>query len=271
MNKKRKTIGLALGSGGWRGLAHIGVIKELRENNIPIDYIAGSSAGSLIGGLYSYFGNTEKIEEIINGLDYKSFYKILLEPERHTGILKGKRVVEFLESYIGQTKIEDLVIPFRAVCADLFEAKVVEVKKGKLSTAIRASSSIPLIFKPVRRDGKLLIDGGAVLPIPVQTVRDMGADIVVAVNLYSNIFPFKMEYLNKPRLNLIAVSRISYQMLLYNLALENSKKADFVINPLIWEGQFNIFKNFINNSKTIEDGQEAARKIIPQLKKILEK
>ena len=265
---KRKTIGLALGSGGWRGLAHIGVIKELRENGIPIDYIAGCSAGSLIGGLYSYFRNTDKIEEVINGLTYRSLYKILLEPERHSGILKGKRVIEFLESYIGQTRIEDLKIPFRAISADLFSAEIVELKKGKLSTAIRASSSIPLIFKPVRRKGSLLIDGATVMPIPVSIVKNMGADIVIAVNLYSNIFPFKMEYLKKPRLNLLAVSRIGYQMVLYNLALENIKKADFVINPKIWEGHFNIFKNFINNKTTIEDGREATKQIIPQLKKL---
>jgi len=266
---KRKTIGLALGSGGWRGLAHIGVIKELKDNGIPIDYIAGCSAGSLIGGLYSYFENTDKIEETINGLTYRSLYKILLEPERHAGILKGKRVIEFLESYIGQTKIEDLNIPFTAISADLFSAKTVELKKGKLSTAIRASSSIPLIFKPVRKRGQLLIDGATVMPVPVSTVKKMGADIVIAVNLYNNIFPFKMEYLKKPRLNLLAISRIGYQMVLYNLALENCKKADIVINPIIPEGYFNIFKNFINNRTTIKDGREAAKKVIPQIKKIL--
>lgn len=270
MINKRKTIGLALGSGGWRGLAHIGVIRELEENGIPIDYIAGTSAGALIGGLYAYFQNTEKIEEIIKGLSYKSLYKILFEPERHTGILKGKRVIEFLESYIGQTKIEELDIPFRAMSADLFNAKPVEIKKGKLSTAIRASSSIPLIFKPVRKNGRYLIDGATVMPIPVSSVKKMGADIVIAVNLYNNIFPFKMEYLKKPKLTLLAISRIGYQMILYNLALENIKKADFVINPKIWEGQFNIFRNFINNKSTVKDGQEATRKIIPSLKKIIE-
>lgn len=267
--KKRKTIGLALGSGGWRGLAHIGVIKEFEKEKIPIDYIAGTSAGALIGGLYSYFQNTEKIEEIIKGLSYKSLYKILLEPERHTGILKGKRVIEFLESYIGETKVEELSIPFRAISADLFNATMVEIKDGKLSTAIRASSSIPLIFKPVRQKGRYLIDGAAVMPIPVSSVKKMGADITIAVNLYNNIFPFKMEYLKKPRLSLLAVSRIGYQMVLYNLALQNIKNADFVINPKIWEGHFNIFRNFINNKTTIKNGQDAAKKIIPEIKKIL--
>jgi len=268
--EKRKTLGLALGSGGWRGLAHLGVIKELNQNNIPIDYIAGCSAGSLIGGLYSYFEDTGKMEKIINSLSYRSLYKILLEPERHSGLIKGKKFTEFLESYIGDTKIENLNIKFTAVCADLFNAKAVELKKGKLSTAIRASASIPLIFKPVRRDGRYLIDGAAVNPIPVRAVRNMGADIVVAVNLYNNIFPFKMEYLKKPRITPLAVSRIGYQMVLYNLALQDLKEADLVVNPKIWEGHFGIFKKFVNNKSTIIDGQKAARKIIPELKKLLE-
>jgi len=270
MNNKRKTIGLALGSGGWRGLAHIGVIKELNKNKIPIDYIAGCSAGSLIGGLYAYFENTEKIEKIIDGLNYKSLYKILLEPERHTGIIKGEKLIQFLESYIGETKIEELNIPFKAVCADLFSAKAVELNKGKLSTAIRASSSVPLIFKPVKRNGRFLIDGATAIPVPVTTVREMGADIVIAVNLYNNIFPFKMDYLKKPKLNMAVIGRIAYQMVLYNFSIENIKKADLVINPKIWEGQFNIFKNFINGKRIIQDGQEATKKIIPQLKKLIE-
>jgi len=125
------------------------------------------------------------------------------------------------------------------------------------------------VFRPVKRKGQYLIDGGAVLPVPVSTVRKMGADVVVAVNLYKSIFPFKMEFLNKPKLTSWAVSRISFQMMLHSLADECVKEADVVINPKIWEGQFNIFTKFINNRATIEDGQEAARRAIPKLKKIL--
>ena len=179
----RKKIGLALGSGGWRGLAHLGVIKEFNKQGVPIDYIAGSSAGALIGGLYSYFNDTEKIEEMINGLNYKSLYNILFDPVRNSGIVGGRKYLKFLESYIGNVKIEDLKTKFAAVCSDLFEAKPVVLTTGKLSFAIRASSSIPVIFKPVKIDGHFLTDGGNVMPVPAQIVREMGADIVVAVNL----------------------------------------------------------------------------------------
>lgn len=267
--KDRKKVGLALGSGGWRGLAHIGVIKELCKEGIPIDYIAGSSTGALIGGLYSYFKDTEKIEQIVGSLTYRKLYQLLIEPGRRMGLIKGGKYVNFLESTVKGAKIEDLDVKFTAVTADLFSGKAVEIKKGKLSTAIRASSSIPLIFRPVKRKGRYLIDGAAVLPVPVGTVKKMGADIVVAVNLYDNIFPFKLEYLKKPVLTSWAVSRISFQMMLHSLARECVKNADIVINPKIWEGHFDFFNKFINNRSTIEDGQEAARKIIPKLKKLL--
>ena len=266
---KRKTIGLALGSGGWRGLAHIGVIKEFNREGIPIDFIAGSSTGALIGGLYSYFKDTEKIENIVNSFTYRKLYQLLIEPGRRLGLIKGGKYVNFLERSVKGVNIQDLPIKFAAVAADLFDAKAVEIKRGKLSTAIRASSSIPLVFRPVRRKGRYLIDGGAVMPVPVKTVKKMGADIVVAVNLYNNVFPFQLEYLKKPRLTSWAVGRISYKMMLHSLADENVKEADFVINPKIWEGHFDIFSKFINNRSTIEDGQEAARRIIPKIKKLL--
>ncbi len=266
---KRKTVGLALGSGGWRGLAHLGVIKEFRKEGIPIDYIAGCSAGSLIGGLYSYFGDTDEIEEIVNNLTYRSLFEILLDPVRQAGIIGGAKYLRFIEKYIGNVEIQDLGTKFTAVCTDLIDGKTVELDTGRLSTAIRASSSIPVVFQPVLVDGKTLVDGANVMPVPVQTARKMGADIVVAVNLYDNIFPFKMEYLRKQKLTPMTISRIAYQMLLYTLAKNNCKDADFVINPKIWEGSFGIFKKFINNNATIEDGEMAAKEIIPKIKKLL--
>lgn len=266
---KRKTVGLALGSGGWRGLAHIGVIKELKKEGIPIDFIAGSSAGALVGGLYSYFSETGKIEEIVRSLTYRSLIDILLDPVRQAGLIGGAKYLKFLENYIGDTEIKDLRTKFTAVCTDLFDGKAVEIKSGKLSTAIRASSAIPIVFSPVNVDGRTLVDGANVMPVPVKTVKEMGADIVIAVNLYNNIFPFKKEYLKHKNLTTVDLTRISYQMLLYTLAKENTKEADVVINPRIWEGNFDIFKNFVNNRTTVEDGQMAAREMIPKLKRLL--
>jgi len=129
---------------------------------------------------------------------------------------------------------------------------------------------MPTVFKPMMINGRLLVDGGNTMPVPVKMVKEMGADIVVAVNLYGKMFPYKREYLKKQELSLISVTRITYQMLIESLASENTKEADIVINPKIWEGEFNIFKNLINNQETtIEDGERAARDVIPAIKKLL--
>jgi len=265
----RKTVGLALGSGGWRGLAHLGVIKELEKEGIPIDYIAGSSAGALIGGLYSFFGGTKEIEDINRKLDYRSLYSILLDPVRGPGLIGGRKYLDFLEERVGDARIEDLKIKFTAVCSDLLEGDAIGIASGKLSTAIRASSSIPIVFKPAVINGRLLVDGGNTMPVPVKIVREMGADIVIAVNVYSNIFPFKNEYIKGEKLNYMDITKISYQMMLAELARENVKEADFVINPRILEGDFSLFKKFVNNPEAIEEGRLAARKVVAGLKEAI--
>lgn len=270
LRKINKTVGLALGSGGWRGLAHIGVIKEFEKEGVPINYIAGSSAGALIGGLYSYFGKTTDIEKIVKSLSYRSLYGILFDPARKLGLISGNKYTQFLESFIGEVKIEDLKIKFAAICSDLLQGNPIGITSGKLSEAIRASSSIPLVFKPEMINNRILIDGGNSMPVPTTVVKNMGADIVVGVNLYNNIFPFKVEDFKQQKLNSIEVTRICYQMILENLARENLKAADIVITPKIEEGHFNLFKNFVANKETtIEDGQKAAKEVLPSLKKLL--
>lgn len=266
---KRKKIGLALGAGGWRGLAHVGVIKALVKNKIPIDFIAGCSVGALVGGFYCAYNSTSKIEKIIKQFSQKDLRRLLFDFSRAAGLFKGKRLLSFLESQLNEVKIENLKIPFSAGCVDLVTAQPKIISKGLLSQAIRASISIPLIFEPVQYKDSYLIDGGAFAPIPVQIAKKMGADIVIGVNLYNNIFPFKKEYLKQKRLTKLSTLRIAYQMLLYNLALRDLQAANFAINPKIWEGRFSIFSKFVNHEKLVDLGEQATQEIIPDLKKIL--
>lgn len=266
---KRKKVGLALGSGGWRGLAHVGVIKALIKNKIPIDYIAGCSVGSLVGGFYCAFGDVSKIEDIIKNISPRMLRKLLFDFSPSAGFISGKKLLNFLDSNLKNINIEDLKIPFTASCVDLITDQPVIIDKGPLSHAIRASVSIPLIFEPVEHNGSYLIDGGAYAPIPTTIARSMGSDIVIGVNLYNNIFPFKKEYLNKGKLTKISTLRISYQMLLYNLASRDLKDADIIVNPEIWEGRFSVFSKFANNEQMIEIGEKAVEKVIKNLKNIL--
>ncbi|KKS02123.1 MAG: Phospholipase, patatin family, partial [candidate division WWE3 bacterium GW2011_GWC2_41_23] len=157
MSGNVKKVGLALGSGGWRGLAHIGVIKVLEKNGISIDYITGSSVGALIGGLYAYYGSVDELEKIVENIRYRDMINALSDPRAELGLLKGNKFVAFLEGYLKGAKIEDLKIPFKAATTDILTGETVYLEKGNLATAIRASISIPLVLAPVEIEGRKLV------------------------------------------------------------------------------------------------------------------
>lgn len=261
MKEKRKKIGLALGSGGLKGIAHIGVIKVLKENNIPIDYIAGTSAGAIVGGIYARNRDISDAEQLVRGLGYRDLIRIFFDPRFHLGLVRGKKALNFLEKYIGDIKIENLQIPFRAVASDIQTGKVVVFDKGKLSLAMRASSSVPFIFEPVKYRGHYLIDGGASQPVPVETVRQMGADIIIAVNLDRAFFS------SLQKVTIISLLKNSINLLRYHLARENIKEADIVISPQIPDLSW---VRIAQGKKLITAGEEATRKVLPQIQKLIE-
>lgn len=271
----RKKIGLALGSGGWKGIAHVGVIKALVENDIPIDFIAGSSVGSLVGGMYAALGDIYKVEEIINNFDRKDLFQIFSDPGAKTGILKGDKVVKFINSTLGKINIEDLKIPFCAVATDLLKGCPVYLTKGSLSSAIRASSSIPLLFNVPTYQDKYLIDGGAVEMIPVEAVKKMGADIVIGVNLFKNSFPITNVPRNEKEMTRSEVALITYRVVLNRLSQYCEEKSDITIGPLISlpiGGSTGIkwFNNFVKEKGIIKAGEDATLKLMSDIKKLIE-
>ncbi len=182
----RGKVGLALGSGSARGWAHIGVIKALSEAGIRADYIAGTSIGSVVGAVHAA-GRLETLEEVIRGFDWKqiaSFFDVVLPK---SGLLDGRKVSNFIRGYVRGHKIEDLPIPFRAVATDLRTGERVVLREGDIIEAVRASISVPGIFTPVKRGPLILADGALVDPVPVEVVREMGADYVIAVDLNHNL------------------------------------------------------------------------------------
>lgn len=259
--KKKLKVGLALSGGDTRGLAHIGVIKALVENNIPIDFIAGTSAGSLIGGLYSFFGNIKNVEDLINKINYKDFLDILFDPFASSGLIKGNKFLLFLEKNFNGAKIEDLSIPFQSVATNFSSGEAYFFDSGNLALAIRTSSSIPLFFDPVKIDNKLLIDGGLSIPVPAKKVKEMGADIVIAVDLYD-----REKFYQEKNKNLISTAVSSIDLLFKNLAQENIKDADFVINPKLPD--YNKM-DFIKSKEFIEIGRMETVKLIPKIKKLI--
>lgn len=183
-------IGLALGSGSARGLAHVGVIMALEAYNIPIDIIAGTSIGSVIGGLYASGATIRQLEEVALSIK-KSKTLFLIDPVfPHSGLISGDRIEKMLNQFgIKDKTFDDLKIPFAAVATDVESGAEVILNQGKVIDAIRASISIPGIFTPVKYQDYYLVDGGVVDPVPVDVVKMMGADIIIAVNL-AKISPY---------------------------------------------------------------------------------
>ena len=193
INPHHKKIGLALSGGGARGWAHIGVIRALQNANIPIDIIAGSSIGAFVGAIY-VAGELDDLEVYVRDLDWKSIvsYFDMVFPTK--GLLDGSKITELLSQRLKTLKMEDAAIPFCCVATDIITGKEVHIQNGSMVDAVRASIAIPGIFTPFQKDGQYLSDGGIVNPLPVDVVKSMGADIVIAVNLNRN-WPITPEQL----------------------------------------------------------------------------
>ncbi|MCD6234149.1 MAG: patatin-like phospholipase family protein [Candidatus Marinimicrobia bacterium] len=190
------SIGLALSGGAARGLAHIGVIKALEESGIKVDYIAGSSMGALIGAAYASGIPIDTLEKIAINTDWVTVAKLFVPGFSTAGLVDGKRVKEFLGSIYGDVRIEDCPIPFAATAADISTGKLYIINRGSLLEAVRASISIPLVFIPVKYQDILLVDGGLVDPVPIDIVKEMGADYIIAVHvIHGSLASEKGEYI----------------------------------------------------------------------------
>lgn len=182
-----KSVGLVLGCGASRGWAHIGVIEALREANIPIDFIAGCSVGAYVGALYAC-GKIDSLKEfllLMNGKKIFSYFDVVLP---RSGLLDGsKRLKELFSMHTSIETFEELAIPLVMVATDLERGKKVILKSGSIVKALRATMSYPGLFSPVLVNGRWLVDGGVVDPVPVGVARAMGAGIIIAVDLNSGI------------------------------------------------------------------------------------
>lgn len=266
--QQRKTLGLALGSGGWRGQAHIGVIKTLLKAGIKIDYIAGTSAGALVGGSYCALQDIDLLEKIFKEkINTKQLIQAFSDPGLRGGLVKGEKIIKIFEDLCGKKQIKDLSIPFCAIASDLLTGEVVEINEGSLSNAIRASISVPFVFEPVKYKGYRLIDGATAMPIPVKTVKQMGADVVIAVSLYKNIFPVKTT----ARINSLSAILKTSQIMLCHLAKYSSKGADLFLEPDIPEGGVysDPFTGFAKDEGTIEVGEKITKANLTKIKELL--
>jgi len=282
-------IGLALGEGGRRFYIHIGVLKALKNEGINLDYIAGTSIGSFIGGLYALWKDVDKIEEFALDLKFNEYYmspkediklknidktpfvifysgisKGGIDTELIKGLMDGKILRDEIDLLTNRASFEyDLKIPFKAVTTDLITGKKVVIGEGRISNAIAASMSVPGLSIPFKFEDKLLVDGGLLDPVPVDVVREMGADIVIGVNLRD------IQKDNSPVLNnAVSILYESVYIMLGELNNISVNRADIVIEPH-YRGTLSTTMDREKKIQLIKFGEEETRKIIPQLKKLI--
>lgn len=184
--RNKKTVSLVLGSGGARGLAHIGVIHWLEENGFKIESISGCSMGALIGGIYAA-GKLDDFESWVRAITKIEIVTLLDLTWKRGGLVKGDKIINTLTELVGDAVIEDLPIAYTAVAADILNEKEVWMNSGKLFDAIRASISLPLFFTPFRYKDIDLIDGGVLNPVPIAPTFNDVTDLTVAVNLVGKV------------------------------------------------------------------------------------
>ena len=190
---RRPRIGLALGSGSARGLAHIGVLRALKEAGIEVDVVAGTSMGAVIGAVFAA-GKLEGLTAKLQNLDWQSIVALLDPVFPRSGLIDGQRIAEFVRAHVPSARIEDLLLPFAAVATDITNGEQVVATTGDLTEAVRASIAVPGIVTPVRSNGRILVDGGLVNPVPVSVARAMGADLVIAVDLNHDIVSGRLSH-----------------------------------------------------------------------------
>jgi NTE family protein len=270
MAKKYPKIGLALGSGGAKGLSHIGVLKSFEKNNIPIDFIAAASVGSIMGAHYARFKDIKRLEEEIFHFDRRKGFG-LFDFTVRGGIVKGKKTEVYLTELLENARFEDLKIPLAIIATDFNTADSVVFTNGNLTKAIRASIAIPAIYQPLFYQDKLLADGGLSNPVPVNVVTGMGADITIAINL-DHVF-VENKLVNIPPLSRMPLQAID--ILRHNIALHAIKTADVIITPA---NKLHIgfvgWNNLFDNKKAIQiikEGEIAADNMMPVIKQKIEK
>ncbi|MFA6197989.1 MAG: patatin-like phospholipase family protein [Patescibacteria group bacterium] len=239
VKRSKKKIGIALGSGGVRGLAHIGVLKQLEKMQIPIDYIAGSSIGALIGALYSVWGSAERLEKFV--LEHSTFrnWLALMDPTLKGGFMAGNKVERLLHTQLKRAKFEDLNIPLVVVATDLQTGDEVHLQTGDVGQAVRSSIAATPVFTPVKKAKWLLADGGLSNPVPDDVVRTMGADIVLAVNLDSS---FQLTPL--PKLNITDVAYRALTIIRHHFSNQTISNSDIILEPDIHGEKLVGFNDF---------------------------
>lgn len=257
--KRAPKVGLALGGGAARGFAHVGVIQVLEEAGLRTDLVVGTSAGSLVAALYASGRNGAQLQQVAEAMEEAAFTDWTL-PIFSRGMLRGEALARYVGAQVGNKLIEQMPLPLGIVATDLNSGQGVLFQRGDTATAVRASSAVPAVFLPVRISGREYVDGGLVSPVPVRFARQMGAELVIAVDISA-------APEGNPAGDTLQILLQTFAIMGKSINSYELREADVVVRPaLAGVGS----ADFASRRRAIEAGRTAMQQALPQLRAALE-
>ena len=254
--KPKAVVALALGGGASKGFAHIGIIKVLKENNIPVKVVTGTSAGSIVGSLYASGMSPDRLELEAEILGKTDLVDLTLSS---SGFIKGEKLQNYINYKVGNRSIQQFPIKFAAVATDFESGKAVAFNRGNVGQAVRASASIPNVFQPAVI-GRRYVDGGLSQPVPVSAAKKQGANFIIAVDISArpvkNVNKSFFSYLDQT-FNVMSIPLLQHEL----------GQANVVIKPKVLE--MGSIGGFDQKQRAIQLGEEAARAALPEIKRKL--
>ena len=261
-----KKLGLALGGGGARGVVHIGFLKALEEEGIKPYCISGTSMGAVVGGCYASGMPIDKIRDIVLSLKTMDIVDIDAMPFTRLSLLRSKKLQKLFLKHVGDVQFSDLKIPFTCTAVDLYSQKLYIFREGSLAKGIQASACIPGVFRPVEHEDMLLIDGGILCRVPVRETKELGADVVVAVDAIKNT-----SYPVDKIPNLISMLVRVFNILDNELVRRQRAEADYPCDLLLEPEMDGVTQFAVKNlDKAYEDGYKLGKDNIDAIRALIE-
>ena len=255
---KAVKVAVVLGGGAAKGFAHVGVLKVLEANRVPVHMVVGTSVGSLVGSLYAYGYSAYDLQKVAMGLE-KGELADLTVPDN--GFVKGEKLEAYVNRMVRDTTMEDLRTPFYAVATDIGSGQETVFGKGNTGSAVRASCAIPGVFRPVRIGDRTYVDGGLVSPVAVDAARRMGANVVIAVDITGDVDG------SVPEGTLDTIFH-SINVMYSKIAADQLSRADVVIRPKVG---YIASGDFTKRHEAILEGEKAAQEALPRIQSLLGK
>ena len=249
-------VAIVLGAGAAKGFAHIGVLKVLEANKIPVHVIIGTSAGSFVGSMYAYGYNSFQLQKMSFSMEKADIIDLVV-PDN--GFVKGEKLEEFINKTVSNTPMEKMHIPFYAIAADIQNGQEMVFGKGNTGKAVRASCAIPGIFRPVKIENRMYVDGGVVSPVAVDAAKRLGADVVIAVDVASAFENIQPE-------GTIDTILQSIGIMYAKLAAQQIVRADVVIRPKV--GSI-AAGDFSKRHEAVLEGEKAALEALPAIQNLI--